>query len=95
MKSSSEFYTQTKHLNTITRVFEADQLEDEITWHRDHCDRTVTVTEGSGWQLQFDNQLPVQLDEGTQIRIPANVYHRIWPGKDQLIVQITEHQQGE
>ena len=49
----------------------------ELVWHRDHENRTVTVLEGSGWQFQVDNCLPVLLNTGDQFEIPGMVYHRI------------------
>lgn len=87
----SAVYTESRSGNRILRSFEPDTVCEEYTWHRDRRDRTVTVCEGRGWQLQLDNQLPVSLTEGTTVHIPAGVYHRVWPGTNTLSVQITEH----
>jgi mannose-6-phosphate isomerase-like protein (cupin superfamily) len=62
----------------------------ELVWHRDHQDRQVTVVEGSGWHIQFDNQLPMQLKEGQTVFVPKNTYHRLHKGNGRLVVKIQE-----
>ena len=59
-------------------------------WHRDREDRDVTVLEGSGWQLQMDNRLPVYLTPGKTYHIPRNTYHRVIKGNTDLLVEIKE-----
>ena len=39
------------------RTFDEDVAEEEMVWHRDKRDRTITVLEGEGWMFQFDNQM--------------------------------------
>lgn len=63
---------------------------DECTWHRDSKDRTVQIIEGQGWKIQFDNQLPVTINSGDQIRILALEWHRVIPGKGDLLMIIKE-----
>ena len=94
MSESTAYYTQkyNKHTDSITRVFESDQLSEELTWHRDRYSRSVTVTDsGHGWKFQMDNELPVDLQEGVEVFIPAGVYHRIWSGSGSLTAEISEH----
>lgn len=63
---------------------------DECTWHRDSKDRIVQIVEGQGWKIQFDNQLPVTVRPGDQIRILAQEWHRVIPGKGDLLMIIKE-----
>jgi len=46
--------------------------------------------EGSGWLLQLDNKLPIDLLEGHSYTINKMEYHRIIKGDSTLILRITE-----
>ena len=72
------------------RIFSASVPDGHLVWHRDHNSRWVTVQSGKGWQLQLDNQLPLELQVGTTYEIPSQVYHRIIRGVDDLIIEIRE-----
>lgn len=63
---------------------------DECTWHRDEKDRIVQIVEGQGWKIQFDNQLPVAVKPGDRIRIIAQEWHRVIPGRGDLLMIIKE-----
>lgn len=63
---------------------------DEFVWHRDKQDRVVTVLEGEGWQFQFDNEIPIQLNSGDVIKVPKQIYHRIIVGSTPLKLKIEE-----
>lgn len=65
-------------------------VSDECTWHRDEKDRIVQIVEGQGWKIQFDNQLPVTVRPGDRIRILAQEWHRVIPGKGDLLMIIKE-----
>ncbi len=65
-------------------------VADECTWHRDARDRVVTIVEGRGWKVQFDNQLPVSVKPGDTIRILAQEWHRVIPGQGDLLMIIKE-----
>jgi len=65
-------------------------VADECTWHRDTKDRIVQIVEGRGWQIQFDNQLPVTVRPGDRIRILAQEWHRVIPGRGDLLMIIQE-----
>jgi hypothetical protein len=62
----------------------------EYVWHRDERDREVKVLEGDGWKIQFDNELPQNINMNDTFFIPKMVYHRIIPGKTTLRIQINE-----
>lgn len=74
------------------RVFRPDTRDDELIWHRDRRDRRVTVREGEGWHLQFDDELPQPLVKGCAYSIPAGIWHRVLRESPctQLIVDIEE-----
>lgn len=76
--------------NKLLREFSKDAKAADLVWHRDRCDRVVTIREGKGWQLQMDNQLPVRLEPGKSYSIPKNTYHRILKGATNLVVEIQE-----
>jgi hypothetical protein len=85
-------YTDTRISDTEwIREFDPYVTEsEEYIWHRDFNDRTVTVLEGSDWQFQFDNELPIIINKYNEIFIPKLVYHRLIPGKEKLIIRIKE-----
>jgi hypothetical protein len=73
------------------RTFSKDILSEELVWHRDKTNRFVTILEGEGWEIQFDNELPRPLVVGDEIVIPAYTFHRIKRGTTDLKLQIEEH----
>jgi quercetin dioxygenase-like cupin family protein len=84
-------YNDTKlEENIFVREFSPAVEEAELVWHRDFSSRNITVVEGTGWKLQFDNKLPEDLIPGDSWFIPSMVFHRIWRGEDKLILKIRE-----
>ena len=83
-------FKQKKNNGLLIREFSKNVSSDELVWHRDREDRDVTVLEGSGWQLQMDNRLPVYLTPGKTYHIPRNTYHRVIKGNTDLLVEIKE-----
>jgi len=83
-------YTDTKKEdNTWYRTF--SNTDKELEWHRDSHDRLVEVIEGSDWMIQFDNDLPVNINKTNTIFIPKGVYHRLHRGNDKLVIRIKEY----
>ena len=76
---------------TFVRTFKHDVLTEELIWHRDRRGRYIEVLEGSGWEIQFDNELPRTLVIGEEIVIPAYTFHRIKRGTDDLKLKIEEY----
>ena len=70
------------------RTFSKDVDPMDLIWHMDDEDRTITVLEGSGWQFQRDNELPLDLKEGVSIFIPRHQIHRVIKGKTDLKIKI-------
>ena len=76
--------------STFIREFSQDVDSEELIWHMDRKDRTVTILESSGWEFQMDNELPKILKEGDVLFIPKYTYHRVIKGNGKLIVEIKE-----
>lgn len=76
--------------NVFVREFLPDVEDSELVWHRDYKSRNITVLEGEGWKLQFDNELPVDLKEGESWFIESMKFHRLWRGNTKLQIQIRE-----
>jgi hypothetical protein len=72
----------------VIRTFENSVLDNELVWHRDRDSRMVSVLNGSGWELQHDDELPIQLNQVVEYYIPKMTYHRLIKGKDNLVVRI-------
>ena len=76
--------------NGKIRVFREDVKEEDLIWHRDTKDRRLVVLEGYGWQLQIDNEVPMDLLEGHSYSIDKMEYHRVIKGEGDLVVRIYE-----
>lgn len=83
-------YTQEVVGNYIIREFSQDVHNKELVWHRDEHDRIVEVIEGNKWRFQYDNQLPVTLEDGERFFIPKESYHRVIKGDGNLRIKIFE-----
>ena len=82
---------QTSSKKIFVRVFDATIDEELLEWHQDKHDRCVKVVKGTGWQLQFDNQLPQALSPSGIYLIDKDTHHRILKGKDDLVLLIIEN----
>jgi quercetin dioxygenase-like cupin family protein len=79
-----------RQLGCWVRRFSIDVSPADLKWHRDRLDRSVEVLSGSDWAIQFDDCLPVELERGDTIMIPAGLWHRIVRGSTDLVLRITE-----
>lgn len=68
------------------RTFNEAVNNSELVWHRDKEDREVTTVGHTDWKIQFDNELPISLNE--TVKIPKNTYHRLIKGSGDLKVKI-------
>ena len=73
------------------RTFQENVDIDDLVWHQDHHDRTITILSGSNWKLQYDNSMPILLELGKKYYIPKNEYHRLIRGNGNLLIQIDEN----
>ena len=81
-------FNQEKFDDHIIRTFSKDVDIDELKWHFDNENRKVTILEGSDWEFQMDDDLPVKLKVGDVINIPKGIYHRIKRGSTDLKIKI-------
>jgi len=75
---------------SVIREFSSEVDPMELVWHQDEEDRTIEILEGEGWQLQRDNELPLELKKGDIIFIPEYQIHRVIKGNTNLKIQITK-----
>ena len=76
--------------NTYLRIFSADTPETDLIWHLDREDRVIEATHFTDWKFQFDDELPVSLNN--LITIPKNTFHRIIKGTDDCTIRITKYE---
>jgi hypothetical protein len=72
------------------RIVKSDSSDMEMVWHTDGSDRKIRVVYGHGWRFQFDNELPISLQEGDEIIVKTGTYHRLLMGYDNLVLNIEE-----
>ena len=77
--------------NMRIRTFPECIWEEDLVWHRDKDDRHIHVLSGDNWQLQFDNELPITLNQFKSYFIPKETYHRIIKGTGDLVIEINEY----
>jgi len=70
------------------RTFSKDVDPMELVWHQDAEDREIEVLEGKGWEIQMDNELPLELVKGDHIFIMENQVHRVLKGTTDLKIKI-------
>jgi hypothetical protein len=70
----------------IIRTFSKDTEPHLLKWHMDEEDREVTPIETNDWLFQFDNELPIKIDN--KLRIPKGIFHRIIKGTTNLVLKI-------
>jgi len=76
--------------NKITRFFDPNVDSDELVWHKDLRDRSVTIKKSGGWLFQREDELPIKLMDEQVLFIPKNSWHRVIKGNNKLIVEIEE-----
>lgn len=76
--------------NKIIRTFSPDVDSDELVWHQDKKDRTVTIIKSGDWQYQSEDELPIKLVENQKLFIPKESWHRVIKGNNELVVEIEE-----
>lgn len=79
-----------KEGDTFIRTFECGVDDGELVWHRDRKNRLVRVKSGIGWELQMDNELPVELIPHHIYYIEAKKFHRLIKGSGTLVLEIKE-----
>ena len=82
------FTEQQLDTKLFLREFSADVDEMKLIWHEDRENRIVSVVEGNGWKFQFDEELPIEMEDGIDITIPKGVIHRVIKGKGPLKIKV-------
>ena len=77
---------------TFTRVFKKSVKKEQLLWHKDKKDRKVKVVYGTGWKLQYDNELPTELEVGQNYYINKESFHRLHKGNSELKLEIKEYE---
>jgi hypothetical protein len=77
--------------NVFTRVFKQNIEDKQLIWHKDRKDRVVKVIWGTGWKLQYDNELPTELEIGQNYYIKKENFHRLHKGNSELKLEIKEY----
>jgi len=85
-----EVYTDDRQVGYFNRTITSNHSDTDYVWHRDHRDRKVVPIKSDGWYIQFDNEMPIKMEEGKEIFIEKNVYHRVIKGNGNLELQIWE-----
>lgn len=85
-------YQETANDSSIIRTFSESVEIDDLVWHRDRNSRTVRVIESNGWKFQYDNEIPMLLNNDDVLYIPKEMYHRVIRGHGPLIIEIINHQ---
>ena len=81
-------FTEIKKGYSKIRIFDETIDEIELKWHRDQEDRKITILESKGWKFQMDDSLPVDLNEGDEIFISKEAYHRVIKGEGHLKIKV-------
>ena len=74
--------------NIVIRTFKESTDSEDFMWHRDQEDRIVEAFNINNWQIQLEDQLPINLRYGESITIPKGIWHRIIKGDDMAIYKI-------
>jgi hypothetical protein len=79
-------FTEHKENEYYIREFSKDVSEWELEWHWDDEDRIIESFTATDWQFQFDNELPVTINE--KIFIPKGKIHRVIKGTTDLKLRV-------
>ena len=87
-----EDFENSIYKNVFTRVIKEDVEDQQLIWHKDRKDRVVKVIYGTGWKLQYDNELPTDLELGKTYYINKEQFHRLHKGNSELKLEIKEYE---
>jgi hypothetical protein len=86
-----EDFEKSLYDKVFTRVFKQNIEDKQLIWHKDRKDRVVKVIWGTGWKLQYDNELPTELEIGQNYYIKKEQFHRLHKGNSELKLEIKEY----
>jgi hypothetical protein len=70
----------------LIRKFPDDTPAHLLKWHIDEEDRLVIPLSENDWKFQYDNQLPISMNENILVR--KGEFHRLIKGTTPLIIEI-------
>ena len=70
------------------RIFNPVVFDEELKWHFDEEDRIIEAIGETDWKFQFDNKLPILLEN--HIFIPKHEWHRVIKGTGTLKLKINK-----
>ena len=73
---------------TSVRVFSQLVDPEDLKWHQDDETRIIEVIEAGGWFIQYDNELPMPLQENKTYLVRKGEWHRVLKGTGDLKVKI-------
>ncbi len=73
--------------NAYIRTFSQDVDLESLQWHWDEEDRIVEVVNPTNWMFQFDNELPIDMNN-KKLFIPKGKWHRVIKGDGDLVVKV-------
>lgn len=76
--------------SVILRVFNPRAEDHLFKWHKDESPRVIKVLNDNDWQFQYDDHIPMSMDQGKHIAVPGDFFHRVIPGTSSLWLLITE-----
>jgi hypothetical protein len=74
--------------SVVIRTFSSLTEESELEWHWDDEDRLIETIEHTDWMFQFDNELPISMNQ--KIFIPKGTIHRVIKGTGDLKIKIAK-----
>ena len=87
-------YTDIETTDTyIIRKFNENIDPIELMWHRDSTDRVLEILGETDWKIQFDDSLPILLENN--IFIPKYTWHRVIKGTGDLKIKIMKQNINE
>jgi mannose-6-phosphate isomerase-like protein (cupin superfamily) len=75
----------------IYRTFKSTVNPSLLHWHRDDTNRKIYIIKAGGWCFQLDNKLPVRLIDNQILLVPAGTWHRVLPGKTDLLLKFKSY----
>lgn len=70
------------------RLFTESTEPEDLVWHRDREYRLVYVRESSDWKMQFENELPIDMNPGDLFEVHYGEWHRLVKGSGDLVLEI-------
>ena len=64
-----DVYKDNRQVGYFNRSISDDHSDTDYVWHRDRRDRKVIPIKSNGWYIQFDNEMPIEMEEGKDVEL--------------------------